>query len=1407
MATTSPVQLRLSVTPTHLLYSEILSVTSAMRKNSRWASSQPGPAKGTNLATSMGLRAPVTGHDTPGRVSHDKQESSLMGGFDELKRTIRDVDDVLSVPLPTLLGPFLALIRSPLSTGPITSTALASLYNLFVTGIINPSSLEVTQGLIELSNALAHCKFEASDSSGDEVVLFRIVSVIDQCQASDVGNLLGDVELCEMLETVLTICCQMRLSETLRRTAESAMNNMVRRVFGRLDTLDPSIDAEGADEVQASTPYGLPSAQELLRVLVNLLDPNDQQHTDSIRLTILTVLNAGLEASGKRIAQFRSLSDMLVDQGCKYLFQLARSDNINVLRLSLRVISNLFDTMRESLKLQIELFLAFTMDRLAPPVAVLPPRVQLSLNSIGQNRRNASLPGTPLIGSSSTNGDPSHDPLSLDGQSQGEQTPPITRPSVVPARGLTREIMLETLCYMARQHTVMVDLWVNYDCDVNCEDLFERLIGFLTRGVYPTQYTGGLEYQRYSAQLLCLDLLLAYVDHMAARTEGLVDGWPAGNPQPDILAAGKATKGILLTGASRFNIKPKTGLAYLEENGLIYKPNQTDEDEPRARTLAKFLKNTPRLDKKVLGEWISSPDNIEVLKEFIGLFDFTGKSVADAMRLLLEAFRLPGEAQPISRITETFADIYFASKPAEVKSTDAVYVLAYSVIMLNTDLYNPQNRKRMTLEDYQKNLKGVNDGEDFDPVYLKSIYDSIKKREIVLPEEHAGQLGFEYAWKALLVRTKNAGPFYTCNTSLFDREMFQLTWKSVISAIAYAFTAFDDDYIVERAIAGFRKCATLARHFNLPEVFDYVVKSLSHATGLLSEADPKTAKFPVVQVEGQHLTVSPLSIKFGTNFRGQLAAVVLFTIANGNGNAIREGWNLIFEMFQTLFVHSLLPPRMLQMEDFLGGVSAIPMQGSGPTAQSAVHRSDVGLLSALSSYLLTPYGSSSDALAEPTQDDIQNTLCTMDCIASCKLDELYSQVMTLEVDAVVAVVRALQVLADRRSLDILVEEIITDPVPTAPSAVPRHEDTKEPLPYDPSSVFLLETMGETNAVAEQLAAGLARLVKEHNNIMSSPTEWGLILALVRGTISHPEAAKTSFQLVSDLLTAPDRQIVTPENYSAFVSLLEAFATVASQALEALRQPQRRASSASPTVEPAVERGSKSIDMIADLKKHIPTFIEHATLPKEEAWLSYWLAPLEALSRQSANASREIRNLAIGHLQRILLGTQITANLPENFDAQVLLDRAVFPLLEELLKPQVYARDVQGMQDTRLRASNLLCKSFLHFSVRSTEGIADTRKSWLAILDIMDRFMTSGKRDQLYEAVPESLKNVVLVLHAAQILQPPSHDARTPAQVEFWQSTHERMERFLPGFLEELVPSEVPATTLEPSDGASAVPVP
>lgn len=181
----------------------------------------------------MGLRTPAGTGDTVGRSGHDRQEAGLMAGFDELKRNINDTHrmswqrrarynfelilfldpvEILSIPLPIVLAPFLALIRSPLSTGPITATALAAIHNFFAAGLINEHSIDTQRALGELSNSLAHCKFEATDSSGDEVVLMRIVNVIDTCQASVVGNLLGDVELCEMLETVLTVCCQMRLS-------------------------------------------------------------------------------------------------------------------------------------------------------------------------------------------------------------------------------------------------------------------------------------------------------------------------------------------------------------------------------------------------------------------------------------------------------------------------------------------------------------------------------------------------------------------------------------------------------------------------------------------------------------------------------------------------------------------------------------------------------------------------------------------------------------------------------------------------------------------------------------------------------------------------------------------------------------------------------------------------------------------------------------------------------------------------------------------------------------------------------------------------------------------------------------------------------------------------------------------
>ena len=59
-----------------------------------------------------------------------------------------------------------------------------------------------------------------------------------------------------------------------------------------------------------------------------------------------------------------------------------------------------------------------------------------------------------------------------------------------------------------------------------------------------------------------------------------------------------------------------------------------------------------------------------------------------AIRLYLESFRLPGEAQKINRVMESFGKHYHAQCPDLFRNADAVYILGYSVILLNTDQHN-----------------------------------------------------------------------------------------------------------------------------------------------------------------------------------------------------------------------------------------------------------------------------------------------------------------------------------------------------------------------------------------------------------------------------------------------------------------------------------------------------------------------------------------------------------------------------------------------------------------------------------------------------------------------------------------------------------------------------------------------
>ena len=79
---------------------------------------------------------------------------------------------------------------------------------------------------------------------------------------------------------------------------------------------------------------------------------------------------------------------------------------------------------------------------------------------------------------------------------------------------------------------------------------------------------------------------------------------------------------------------------------------------------------------------------------------------------LLSGFRLPGEAQKIDRIMETLAARYCALNSEVFPSADVAFVLAFSVIMLQTDLHNPaiKEEKKMTKDGFRRNNRGICNG-------------------------------------------------------------------------------------------------------------------------------------------------------------------------------------------------------------------------------------------------------------------------------------------------------------------------------------------------------------------------------------------------------------------------------------------------------------------------------------------------------------------------------------------------------------------------------------------------------------------------------------------------------------------------------------------------------------------------
>lgn len=192
-------------------------------------------------------------------------------------------------------------------------------------------------------------------------------------------------------------------------------------------------------------------------------------------------------------------------------------------------------------------------------------------------------------------------------------------------------------------------------------------------------------------------------------------------------------------GLNLFNKKPERGITYLIRRGFL-------EETPQG--VARFLITRKGLSRQMIGEYLGNLQNqfnMAVLDCFAGELDLSGMQVDVALRKFQTYFRMPGEAQKIERLMEVYSQRYCQCNldiVGRLRSQDTIFVLAFAIIMLNTDLHTPNLKpdRRMRCDDFIKNLRGIDDCHDIDRDMLAGIYERVKANEFKPGSDHVTQV-------------------------------------------------------------------------------------------------------------------------------------------------------------------------------------------------------------------------------------------------------------------------------------------------------------------------------------------------------------------------------------------------------------------------------------------------------------------------------------------------------------------------------------------------------------------------------------------------------------------------------------------------------------------------------------------
>lgn len=188
------------------------------------------------------------------------------------------------------------------------------------------------------------------------------------------------------------------------------------------------------------------------------------------------------------------------------------------------------------------------------------------------------------------------------------------------------------------------------------------------------------------------------------------------------------TSGTGMSGTPRSSASKDNVFSHDREPFVV--PEREEGDTP-AKYLVRLEEAVSRGVVAIILSKASDDFSLAVLRSYMRGFSFFGDPMDMAIRKLLMEVELPKETQQIDRVLQGFANRYHECNPGIYVSSDQAYYIAFSILILHTDVFNKNNKHKMQRSDYVRNTKDEGIADEI----LECFYDNISYTPFIHVED------------------------------------------------------------------------------------------------------------------------------------------------------------------------------------------------------------------------------------------------------------------------------------------------------------------------------------------------------------------------------------------------------------------------------------------------------------------------------------------------------------------------------------------------------------------------------------------------------------------------------------------------------------------------------------------------